>query len=43
MKMMFPNHSASLIEYVLFKRQGEDEQAIAEVMLDDQAMTKYCQ
>ena len=41
MKQMFPNHSEQLIRHVLYKRHGEDEQTIAEALLDDEAVARY--
>ena len=38
---MFPNHSEPLIRHVLYKRYGEDEQIIAEALLDDEAIARY--
>ena len=41
LKMMFPNHSDDLIKYVLVKRLGEDEQAIAYILLDEEIVANY--
>lgn len=41
MKAMFPNHSEQLVRHVLYRRQGEDEQTIAEALLDDEVVARY--
>lgn len=41
LKAMFPNHEESLIRFVMNKRLGEDEQAIAEVLLDEETVGNY--